>query len=388
MKKLLLITAFLIPFAVFGQGTQRFSKDISLVGTTPTLFLPATGGVINFNAGDVTLTHTANTLTLGGGNLIVPSILTGYSTTATAAGSTTLTVASNYLQYFTGATTQTVVLPVTSTLTLGQEFLIVNNSTGLVTINSSGGNAIIILGASTSARVTCILISGTTAASWSASYKGIGITSGKKLSVSNTLILAGTDATTMTFPSTSATIARTDAANTFTGGYALPTSSTHIWTAGGSVVLATAGTDAACSNGDRYWSEIMVPYNTTLTGVSYLIGSVGATDSVVIQLVNSAGVEVATTKTTGANHAKIVGTAANFQSIPFAVAATPTPYAAIAGLYYIVIQFNGVTAKFRTYPIPGSKFIAGTVAGTWGTKADITPGTTFTAGKGPIAITY
>lgn len=39
----------------------------------------------------------------------------------------------------------------------------------------------------------------------------------KTFTVSNTLTLAGTDGTTMTFPSTSATIARTDAANTFTG---------------------------------------------------------------------------------------------------------------------------------------------------------------------------
>ena len=41
--------------------------------------------------------------------------------------------------------------------------------------------------------------------------------SGKKLTASNTLTLAGTDGTTMTFPATSATVARTDAANTFTG---------------------------------------------------------------------------------------------------------------------------------------------------------------------------
>lgn len=45
----------------------------------------------------------------------------------------------------------------------------------------------------------------------------ISFASGKTLTVSNTLTLAGTDSTVMTFPSTSATIARTDAANTFTG---------------------------------------------------------------------------------------------------------------------------------------------------------------------------
>lgn len=43
------------------------------------------------------------------------------------------------------------------------------------------------------------------------------IAAGKTFTVNNTLTLAGTDGTTMTFPATSATIARTDAANTFTG---------------------------------------------------------------------------------------------------------------------------------------------------------------------------
>lgn len=40
---------------------------------------------------------------------------------------------------------------------------------------------------------------------------------GKTFTLSNTLTLAGTDSTTMTFPSTSASIARIDAAQTFTG---------------------------------------------------------------------------------------------------------------------------------------------------------------------------
>ena len=43
------------------------------------------------------------------------------------------------------------------------------------------------------------------------------IAEGKTLTVNHSLTLAGTDSTTMTFPSTSATIARTDAAQTFTG---------------------------------------------------------------------------------------------------------------------------------------------------------------------------
>lgn len=43
------------------------------------------------------------------------------------------------------------------------------------------------------------------------------IADGKTLTANNSMTLAGTDATTMTFPTTSATIARTDAAQTFAG---------------------------------------------------------------------------------------------------------------------------------------------------------------------------
>ena len=45
----------------------------------------------------------------------------------------------------------------------------------------------------------------------------LAIADGKTFTVNHSLTLAGTDTTTMTFPATSATIARTDAAQTFTG---------------------------------------------------------------------------------------------------------------------------------------------------------------------------
>jgi hypothetical protein len=101
------------------------------------------------------------------GNLSAVNHIQGYTTTATAAGTTTLTVSSNFQQYFTGTTTQIVTMPVTSTLVLGQSFYIVNNSTNIVTINSSGANLITALAGNTSAILTCILTSGTTATSWS-----------------------------------------------------------------------------------------------------------------------------------------------------------------------------------------------------------------------------
>lgn len=95
----------------------------------------------------------------------------GYATTATAAGSTTLTNVSKGVQRFSGATTQTVVLPVVTTLPqTGFGYWIVNDSTGAVTVNSSGGNAVQVVAANSRVWVFAILLTGTSAASWDVLY--------------------------------------------------------------------------------------------------------------------------------------------------------------------------------------------------------------------------
>jgi hypothetical protein len=104
--------------------------------------------------------------------------LRGWTTTATAAGTTTLTNASTTQQNFTGSTTQTVVLPVTSTLALGWAFEIINNSTGNLTINSSGGNLVGTVIAGTTASIVCNLTSGTDAASWDFDIDGFATETG------------------------------------------------------------------------------------------------------------------------------------------------------------------------------------------------------------------
>ena len=94
--------------------------------------------------------------------------LMGFTTTATAGTTTTLTNASSYYQIFTGSSAQTIQLPVTSTLGTGWTYHICNNSTGTLTVNSSGGNAVITVPAGITAMVTCIGITLTTAADWEA----------------------------------------------------------------------------------------------------------------------------------------------------------------------------------------------------------------------------
>jgi hypothetical protein len=100
-------------------------------------------------------------------NVAANNFLEGYTTTATAAGTTTLTVASTYWQVFTGSAAQNCDLPVASTLALGQAFQIVNAQTfGGITVRSSGGNTVVSVLAGQTAIVICVLTSGTTAASW------------------------------------------------------------------------------------------------------------------------------------------------------------------------------------------------------------------------------
>lgn len=78
--------------------------------------------------------------------------------------------------------------------------------------SSTGGTTpalTIIAGAITPTSVNGLTISTTTGT--------FTLTNAKTLAVTNSLTLSGTDSTVMTFPTTSATIARTDAGNTFTG---------------------------------------------------------------------------------------------------------------------------------------------------------------------------
>jgi hypothetical protein len=101
---------------------------------------------------------------------VINNIKMGYSTTATAAGTTTLTASSNYRQFFTGTLAQTIVLPVTSTLVTGMAYEIENNSTGTLTVNSSGGNLVGTIPSGVCAHAVCIGTTLTTAADWDWDY--------------------------------------------------------------------------------------------------------------------------------------------------------------------------------------------------------------------------
>lgn len=104
------------------------------------------------------------------------------------------------------------------TLTLASPTVTTSNNR--LTVNNVGSTSFTLL--STVISPGAGILVDWTGSAWSVIGTSSGATNvtvagGKTFTVNNTLTLAGTDGTTITFPSTSATLARTDAANTFTG---------------------------------------------------------------------------------------------------------------------------------------------------------------------------
>jgi hypothetical protein len=168
-------TGSIITAGGVGIAKALYVGTTANVGSTTDSSSISTGAIVT--AGGVGIAknlYVGGTLNVTGSttftNPVINNIKMGYSTTATAAGTTTLTVSSNYRQFFTGSTTQTIVLPVTSTLVTGMAFEIENNSTGLLTVNSSGGNLVGTIPAGVCAHAVCIGTTLTTAADWDWDY--------------------------------------------------------------------------------------------------------------------------------------------------------------------------------------------------------------------------
>lgn len=147
--------------------------------------------------------------------------------------------------------------------------------------------------------------------------------------------------------------------------------------------VATSGTDTAFASGTQFVGGLWVPANCTLTGIGYLIGSVGGTDKVYAVLYDSTGDVLANSVLTAGG--ATVGTAANVQTLDFTA-----PFAVKGpGLFYVGISANGATAKLCTVPAHCQGGIyAGSVAQVHGTVAAITAPVTFTADKAPVAYAY
>lgn len=197
-----------LPVGNGGTGQTSFTDGQLLIGNS-------TGNTL-----------TKASLTAGTGISITPGS-GSISIAATGGGTVTSVTCGTGLSGGTFTTTGTCSITAPVTVALGGTnatsagVTAFNNITGYTAAGATGTTSTNLVFSTSPTFVTPTLgaalatsINGNTLTTGTWTLTGVA---GKTLTFSNSLTLAGTDATTMTFPTTTATIARTDAAQTFTG---------------------------------------------------------------------------------------------------------------------------------------------------------------------------
>jgi len=308
--------------------------------------------VTNSNTTDAMTIFNSGGVSLGGygdpgiGTLYANNVYVGFNTITAAAGTTILTNASAGWQQVVGTTTQTIQLPVATTLYKGLAFTVANNSTGSVTIKDSasttidtvitGGTAVIVLTNNTTSAGSWTAYSYIPASydfnNTSASFNNASISSAVWNGTTIGTAYGGTGLTSF------------GAAN-----YALYSTSSSALAAG-TLPVAAGGTGA-----------------TTLTGYVYGNGTGAFTASTTIPTSALSGNYVSTFSagTTG-----------------FTPSTATTGVVTLAGTLNVA---NGGTGQ-TTYT--DGQLLIGNSTGNTLTKASLTPGTgiSITAGSGSITI--
>lgn len=144
---------------------------------------------------------------------------------------------------------------------------------------------------------------------------------------------------------------------------------------------ASQGTSTTPSATTVYLTQIRIPVAVTLTGIKVLNAATVGTDKYIAALFNSSGTKLANSALAGAT----TSGASSYQALAFTSTKAVTP-----GTYWIGLYVDGTTDRFYSIPAIGEiGGLAGSVTGqTFGTVANVTLPTTFTADKGPIAFVY
>lgn len=239
-------------FSVSGSPvTSAGTLTLAYSGTA----LPVANGGTGLTA--IPTTPTASTFAAWDANSNLPARnhVEGYTTTATSATAVVLTVGSTKNQFFTGTLAQPVTLPVVTTLVLGHQFVVTNNSTNTVTVSSSGANSVMVMASGSQAIFTCILATGTTAASWNA------VANNNTAAATLTVAKGGTGTTAVPTTSVASAFAGWNSsqnmiANNFINKALITTVASTV-----TLTVASASTQIATTNAINY----QLPVVTTLT---------------------------------------------------------------------------------------------------------------------------
>lgn len=162
----------------------------------------------------------------------------------------------------------------------------------------------------------------------------------------------------------------------FTGRYR------HLTVGGNLGTLSALGTNTTSVSGTVWYADVFIPLpGTLLTGIGILNGTTIGTDNGLVSLYDTNGVLLANSALAGA----LTAGANAFQQYAF----TATYTTLKPGRFFIGYQTNGTTATFRSVATATwVDVLTGSTAGVFGTLPAITPPTTFTADKGPVAYAY
>jgi hypothetical protein len=157
----------------------------------------------------------------------------------------------------------------------------------------------------------------------------------------------------------------------------------HTWPAASAL---TSGTDVFGVSGTRFTGSLFVGINTLVTGIGFLVGSVGGTNTAIVELHDIDGRLLANSTTAGVT----VGSAAGYQELSFV-----TPVQIVGPqFYYLSVTYNGGTAKLRALPASQGQSVmtfSKSNTGTFGTVGDLTSAqlpTTFVADVAPVGYIF
>lgn len=163
----------------------------------------------------------------------------------------------------------------------------------------------------------------------------------------------------------------------------------------GGVAYGSLGTNTTDIAGQLWITDIFIPIEKLITKIGFLQGGTATTDNFMVAIYDSLGNLIANSAVAGA----VLSGANTFQEQTLLIPSNnPTIYGGAAQLilpgpaqYFIAVQGNGTAAgAIRTVATATYvDVLGGVLAGTFGTMpAKITPITTFTADKAPIAYVF